>query len=144
MAGLVLWIIRGLVHVCIMVRVPHLRIVARDIIKMAVFAPRVRMVGQHQDIRIQGLVRVICPQAHLCRIRQEHIHAVQMRIMPADKNPACAGFFMRCFLYRNPLARQHADAAAFQSEYCFDGLRKSRHGCQLLHFLFVPVPVHLA
>ncbi len=79
-----------------MVRVPPLHIVARDIIKMAVFAPHVRMVGQHRDTRPQGLVRVIYPQVHLCQIRQEHIHAAQMRIMPTDKNPACAGFFMWC------------------------------------------------
>lgn len=46
------------------------------------------------------------------------------------------------FYYLKPLARQHADAAAFQSEYFADGLRKSCHGCQPLHFLFVPVPVH--
>lgn len=128
-----------------MVRVPPLHIVARDIIKMAVFAPHVRMVGQHRDTRPQGLVRVIYPQVHLCQIRQEHIHAARMRIMPTDKNPACAGFFLcGVVIYRSPLARQHADAAAFQSEYWFEGLRKSRHGCQLLHFLLLPVPVHLA
>lgn len=48
------------------------------------------------------------------------------------------------FFYRNPLARQHADAAARQSEYCWAGLRRSRHGCQPLHFFCDPVPVHFA
>lgn len=44
--------------------------------------------------------------------------------------------------YRRPLARQHADAPERQSEYCFDGSRRSFHACHPLHFLFVPVPVH--
>ena len=66
---------------------------------MAVFAPHVRMVGQHRDTRPQGLVRVIYPQVHLCQIRQEHIHAARMRIMPTDKNPACAGFFYVVLLF---------------------------------------------
>ena len=48
------------------------------------------------------------------------------------------------YYYRNPLARQHADAADFQSEYCFAGLRRSRHGCQPPHFFCAPVPVHFA
>ena len=51
---------------------------------------------------------------------------------------------MAGFCYRNPFSRQHADAAAFQSEYCLDGLRKSFHGCQPEHFFSVPVPVHFA
>lgn len=53
--------------------------------------------------------------------------------------PHFAGFF-----YLSPLARQHADAADFQSEYCFDGVRKSRHGCQPLQRFLAPLPVHLA
>ena len=61
------------------------------------------------------------------------------------KKPPYGGFFNRCFYYyRNPLARQHADAADFQSEYCFAGLRKSRHGCHVLQRLSVPLPVHFA
>jgi len=56
-----------------------------------------------------------------------------------------AGVFVVILLsYRSPLARQHAEAADFQSENCWDGLRKSRHGCQPLHFLAVPLPVHFA
>ena len=51
---------------------------------------------------------------------------------------------MILFVYRRPLARQHADAAAFQSEYVFDGLRKSRHGCHPVQRLFDAVPVHFA
>lgn len=60
------------------------------------------------------------------------------------KIPHVRDFLCGVVIYRSPLARQQADAAAFQSEYCFEGLRKSRHGCQLLHFLLLPVPVHLA
>lgn len=53
-------------------------------------------------------------------------------------------FYVFIFVYRNPLARQHADAADFQSAYCAVGARKSRHGCQPEQFFCVPVPEHFA
>ena len=46
--------------------------------------------------------------------------------------------------YRSPLARQHAEAADFQSENCLEGLRKSRHGCHPLQRFCDPFPVHFA
>ena len=49
---------------------------------------------------------------------------------------------MARFFYRNPIARQQADAPLRQSAYSDDGLRKSRHGCHPLHFFVVAVPVH--
>ncbi len=64
-----------------------------------------------------------------------------MGLLNKKKNVTDVLFFI---FYRKPFARQHADAADFQSEYCFDGLRKSRHGCQLLHLLLLPLPVHFA
>lgn len=66
-------------------------------------------------------------------IQSNHIHQ--------NKTPYDGAFF--AVIYLNPFSRQHADAAVFQSEYCFDGVRRSRHGCHPLHFLFAPVPVHL-
>lgn len=55
-----------------------------------------------------------------------------------------AVFYLLFLFYRRPLARQQADAAERQSANCFDGLRKSRHGCQPLQRFFVPAPVHFA
>ena len=48
----------------------------------------------------------------------------------------------RFLFYRKPLARQHADAALRQSEYCFSGVRKSIHGCHPVQFAVSPVPEH--
>lgn len=59
------------------------------------------------------------------------------------RNAPYRAFFIINF-YRRPLARQHADAALRQSEYCLPGLRRSVHGCQPVQFLFVPVPLHFA
>ncbi len=71
------------------------------------------------------------------------IHSITVRIvrglMQNKKNR-----ILRFLYYRNPLARQHVDAAAFQSECCCDGVRISRHGCHPEQRLFDPVPVHLA
>ena len=52
-------------------------------------------------------------------------------------------YFLGFVHYLKPLARQHADAADFQSIYVFDGLRKSRHGCHKVQFLF-SLSVHFA